>query len=76
MNVPKCPRCNTSKHARPNGDRLWFCSSCSMLFDDSGDDGDVTYGDPARIAVRNENHQLADKARRKRGAGSAAHARP
>lgn len=64
--VPKCPRCGTNKHARPNGHRMFYCTKCAGLYDDSGDDGTTGYGDPARIASRNERHTAADKARRNR----------
>ena len=66
--TPKCPMCGNAQHVRANGERLWYCTLHEMLFDDSGDDGFTTYGDPARIAVRNENRVAAAQARRKREA--------
>ncbi len=62
--IPKCPRCGTNKHARPNGHRMFLCTRCDGLFDDSPDDGTVTYGDPARIVERNERHAQAQKYQR------------
>ena len=61
MSVPKCPRCGTNKQVRPNG-QLFYCSRCGCLLD-GRDDGTVTYGDPARIAERNERHRAAEKYR-------------
>ena len=63
--TPKCPRCGTAKHARPNGDRLWLCTKCDGLFDDSGDDGTVGYQRPDKIAERNERHEQNRKGRMK-----------
>jgi ribosomal protein L37AE/L43A len=65
MSAPKCPKCKTAKHARPNGHRLFYCAMCDMLYDDSGDDGTITYGDPARIVERNERITAAQKRERK-----------
>ena len=52
----RCPRCGTRK-VRPNGDRLWFCSVCDMMFDNSGDDGDIGYRRPETNAARREEYQ-------------------
>ena len=64
--LPKCPKCNTAKHARANGHRMFFCTRCEMLFDDSGDDGTVGYGRPDVNAEREESRRLAEAERRKR----------
>ena len=55
----KCPKCGTHK-TRPNGDRLFFCSVCNMLFEPESD-GDIGYGDPARIAERREQREIREK---------------
>lgn len=49
----KCPHCGSPK-TRPNGDKLHYCVRCAMLFDESGDDGDIGYGRPDKIAERRE----------------------
>lgn len=53
---PPCPKCNSRK-TRPNGERLFWCVKCEMLFDLSGEDGDIGYGDPARVAERREKRE-------------------
>jgi len=68
MTIPACPRCNTAKHARTNGHRLFLCTRCGGLYDDSGDDGATPYGDPSRIAERNERlTKFAKECRRNAG---------
>ena len=57
--TPICPMCGNARHVRANGDHLWYCTLHDMLFDDSGDDGTIGYGDPARIVERNERQRLS-----------------
>ncbi len=67
--VPRCPQGHAAKYVRPNGDRLWFCGQCDMLFDDSGDDGDISYGLPSRRLDRDEKHKERERERRKQRQG-------
>lgn len=57
-----CPKCHGSK-VRLNGNRIWWCHKCEMLFDDSGDDGTVVYGDPARQVERKDEFEKRQRER-------------
>ena len=59
--TPNCPMCGNARHVRPNGDRLFYCTACGGLYDDSGDDGTIGYGDPARIAEKREQREIREK---------------
>ena len=66
MKDPKCPRCQR-KSSTPSGTtpRAYYCHGCRIEFEPESD-GDIGYGDPARIAERREQREIADQARRKR----------
>jgi hypothetical protein len=59
----RCPACGQQTVDRGNG--FGYCHGCKMEFD-SESDGDVTYGDPARIVERREQRELEAKERRHR----------
>ena len=54
--LPPCPWCHTSRKVYPHGEREFFCGGCKRLFD-LEKDGDVPYGDPAKIAERRERKE-------------------
>ena len=55
---PACPRCGKSKHARPSGERNWFCAECRVEFEPT-DDGDYSDRSPsARIERQERNRKL------------------
>ena len=61
MRDPKCPRCQR-KTATTSGTtpRAYFCPHCRIEFEPESD-GDIGYGDPARIAERREQREIREK---------------
>ncbi len=59
-----CPRCG--RPGTPSGARLFFCGTCQMEFEPDTGDGEIPYGDPAKIVERRENRRLTEKERRRR----------
>lgn len=53
-----CPMCGIRSNT-PVGAKAFFCHKCGLAFEpDDGEtrDGDTPYGDPSRIAARNDQH--------------------
>ena len=59
----KCPKCGHVSTLE-TGPARFYCHDCKLEFE-AIDDGATTYGDPARIAARNERLREAERYRRK-----------
>ena len=60
--VARCPRCGMATVTKSGStDRAWYCHHCELEFEPE-DDGDIGYGDPAKIAAGR-----LDRERRKNG---------
>ena len=66
MSAPRCPRCG-KKTATPSAENnhAFYCHHCKQAFE-AIDDGTIGKGDPARIAERREQREIAEKARKNR----------
>ena len=62
-NTPTCPKCRGP--VVPLEDKLYRCDSCKMLTD-CEDDGTVGRGRPEKNAMRNEEFQNRQEARKRR----------
>ena len=69
MSAPRCPRCGKKSHTTSGtSPHAMFCHGCGIEFEPEGVEGmsDIGYGDPARIAERREQREIAEKARKNR----------
>jgi tRNA(Ile2) C34 agmatinyltransferase TiaS len=51
--IPPCPKCGSNKHAYPDGERNFWCTSCKVCYDGI-DDGEIGYGRPSKRMEREE----------------------
>ena len=57
-----CPKCGKASITTSSvNTHAYYCHTCKMEFEDS-DDGEVTYGNPARIASHIEQRRIARQA--------------
>ncbi|MFB3894309.1 MAG: hypothetical protein ACE15C_20075 [Phycisphaerae bacterium] len=62
MTEPLCPLCRSRGDRQLDG--TYRCRQCDAWYDGT-DDGDVGYGDPARIAARNERREQQQQQQRR-----------
>ena len=63
-NMPKCPRCNSSRRVYADFERDFWCTSCHMGFDDNPDEGGDYSTDPTRRIEREEAQAVRTSKRR------------
>ena len=66
MIATRCPRCGKNSYTTSGeNNHAFYCHHCRLAFE-AIDDGTIGKGDPARIAERREQREIADKARKNR----------
>lgn len=66
--LPDCPSCGSSRSVYEDGDRNFFCNNCKVTFDDLPDEGGDYSRDPVRSAIRKEEWQQREAARKREAA--------
>lgn len=60
----RCPRCRQRSKTPTATPHAFYCHQCKMEFDASGDDGEVGYGRPEKVAERHERLTAKERQRR------------